>query len=222
MDTEKAISARHSVRYFTDQIVSEQDLRELVTAAQQAPSWVNSQPEHIYIATGATLETVRQAQAKLDNAGPNDRLEPSHSDLPVTAREKWSQEAQANMAQWSAGITTALGQNGSHLMQQAAAKLYNAPAVVYLTLPSGYSSWSLYDLGAFGQTLILAAQNRHIDSMTAYQFVKYPNMLRQNLAIPENEQIISGIALGYADKDAAVNRITAQREALDQVLKISN
>ena len=47
----------------------------------------------------------------------------------------------------------------------------------------------VYDLGAFGQTLMLAASNQGLATMTAYEFVKYPGVLRANMPIPDNEII---------------------------------
>ncbi|MCR1890093.1 hypothetical protein NSA16_02765 [Ligilactobacillus murinus] len=45
--------------------------------------------------------------------------------------------------------------------------MFNTPALIYLTLPKNTSEWSIYDLGAFGQTLMLAAADRKVDSMPA-------------------------------------------------------
>lgn len=56
--------------------------------------------------------------------------------------------------------------------------------------------------------------------MTAYQFVKYPEMLHQELEIPKDEKIIVGIGLGYRDEDTKVNEIRSSRNRLEEVLKI--
>lgn len=93
------------------------------------------------------------------------------------------------MAEWTAG----LGEAGK-LMAENAAQLYNAQAVLYLTLPKGYSEWSLYDLGALGNMIVLAATDRGIGSMTAYQFIKYPQMLRQHATI--NDEV--GLAVNQS------------------------
>lgn len=81
-----------------------------------------------------------------------------------------------------------------------ASQLYNAQAVVYLTLPKGYTPWSLFDLGAFSQNILLATTEQGIDSIVAYNFVKYPQILREELKIPDDEEIIVGIGLGFEDE----------------------
>jgi nitroreductase len=49
MDTIKAIITRRSVRHFTDEPVSEEQVNTLLRAAMQAPSAVNAQPWHFVV-----------------------------------------------------------------------------------------------------------------------------------------------------------------------------
>ena len=60
MEFSQVVADRHSVRDFTDQPVSREDLVDIVRTAQQAPSWVNSQPWRVYAATGATLAGIKK------------------------------------------------------------------------------------------------------------------------------------------------------------------
>lgn len=98
--------------------------------------------------------------------------------------------------------------------------LFNSTTIVYLTMPKGAPMWSVYDLGAFSMSLMLAACEKDIDSIPAYELIKYPEVLRENLPIPEDEDIIAGIALGYAS-DAKVNEFRSSRMAVEDILKIS-
>ncbi|CAM3262252.1 nitroreductase [Lactiplantibacillus plajomi] len=210
MEFQQAIQSRHSVRKFTDQPVTPATVKAILTDAQQAPSWVNSQPYHVHVAMGKSLERVRQQQADLEQAGMT-----GTPDVPLMSRKQWSPQAQANMAAWSQN----LGAAGNEMAANAA-QLYHAPVVLYLTLPAGYSDWSLYDLGAFGNSIVLSASSRGLASMTAYQFIKYPKMLRQQLVIPDDEKIIIGIGLGYRDDAALVNTIKATRMPLTDILSV--
>ncbi|MFB9769968.1 nitroreductase [Lactiplantibacillus modestisalitolerans] len=211
MELTQAIHNRHSVRQFTDQPVALTDIQAILTDAQQAPSWVNSQPYYVHLLMGQPLETLRQEQARLD-AVPTKGT----PDVPLVPRRAWSARAQQNMATWSANLGDA-----AQLMGPAAARLYNAPAVLYLTLPAGYANWSLYDLGAFGESILLGAAARGLATMTAYQFVKYPELLRRYVGIPADQKIIIGIGLGYEDHAAAINtQIKTDRQPLDQILTV--
>ncbi|MFB6804463.1 nitroreductase family protein [Peribacillus butanolivorans] len=45
---------RRSVRYFMDKQIDQETLIEIVKDAQMTPSWANSQPWRVYIATDET------------------------------------------------------------------------------------------------------------------------------------------------------------------------
>lgn len=212
MELNEAMKARHSVRRFTDQKVDLVTIKDILKEAQSAPSWVNSQPYKIYLATGASLERIRQQYEQLSQKG-----EKGNPDLHVMSRKLWSKQGRENMATW----TTGLSQEQSAAMGEESARLYNAPAILFMTLPKGYSGWSLYDLGAFDENIVLGATDRGIGSMTAYQLIKYPAVLRKELAIPADEDIIIGIALGYEDRDAVVNSIESTRMNLDDILSVN-
>lgn len=56
----EVIEKRHSSRDFKKDEISEDTLKEIVKIASISPSWENSQPWNVYIATGETLETIRE------------------------------------------------------------------------------------------------------------------------------------------------------------------
>ena len=57
MDALEAIRTRRSVRKFQDRPVSEEDLRQVLTAAMMAPSARNSQPWHFVVIDDHTMLT---------------------------------------------------------------------------------------------------------------------------------------------------------------------
>lgn len=109
----------------------------------------------------------------------------------------------------------------SFAMGKENAQLYNSPAILFMSLPKNYAGWSLYDLGAFDENIVLGVTTQGLASMTAYQLIKYPEVLRKELPISEDEDIIIGIALGYEDRDAVVNTISSTRISLDDILTVA-
>lgn len=55
--------------------------------------------------------------------------------------------------------------------------------------------------------------------MEAYEFVKFPDAIRKLMGIPEDEAIVMGIGLGYAD-GRKINGFRSSREPLEDVLTI--
>ena len=80
MEFKQVVAQRHSVRDFTEQPVSRQDLVDIVRTAQRAPSWVNSQPWRVYRRPPAPpLATIKERFAQKAAAG-----EKGNSDFPVS------------------------------------------------------------------------------------------------------------------------------------------
>jgi len=60
------------------------------------------------------------------------------------------------------------------------------------------------------------ARGRGLDTCPQVAFADFRAALRQELGIPQNEIIICGLALGYADPDAVENRLVTERASADQ------
>ena len=211
MQFSETLRARHSVRLFRNTPVSLETLRAVVADAQLAPSWVNAQEWKVWIATGKTLETVRREHSQKDNAGVK-----GESDLEPNHRDSFSPMARENMAAFvQSRIDAGLGD----IKIQSQAELFHAPAVIYLTLPKGFQPYMLFDLGGFEQTLMLAAADRGLGTVTAYNLVKYPDLLRKHVGIPETEAIVIGIAVGYEEKHA-LNDFRSKRRPVDDILTV--
>lgn len=52
MDFTTLVQKRHSTRDFTEQIIPRSQLDQIIQDALTTPSWVNSQPWRVYVATG--------------------------------------------------------------------------------------------------------------------------------------------------------------------------
>ena len=214
MEFKQVVAKRHSVRDFTDQPVSSQDLVDIVRTAQQAPSWVNSQPWRVYAATGAALTTIKERFAQKAAAGERGR-----SEFLVLSRAEWSDDAQANMAALSEKVA-ALGETAQDFAASQG-RLFNAQAVLYITIPKGSPLWSVHDLGAFSAMLALAAFDKGLGAINAYALVSRPDAVREIMGIGEDETLAVGIALGHpADSELAAFAPT--RVDVEKILTIRN
>lgn len=214
MDFTKVVNKRHSVRQFTDQAVETDLIKEIVTVAQRTPSWVNSQPWQVYCAQGTVLQQIKEAYREADQTG-----QASQPDLPVMSREEWAPRTQANMKQWRHDIVHHFSNfDEAHTaMSTASDSLYNSPVILFITVPQASPDWSIFDAGAFAQALMLAATNRGLGSIPTYNSVRFPNILRQILGIPDTERVLVGISLGYP-ADQPLNHYHSQRVPLSNVL----
>jgi nitroreductase len=209
------VNNRHSVRDFSDNPVKRQDLEEIIETVGKAPSWANDQPWKVVIATGKSLEEIRKNHLASSMGG---RME--GSEFPSLHRAGMGKQGQSNLRIWSNGIRTFLGQDAEYMYADSA-NLFNAPAVAYLLIPAHLSAWTAYDLGAFGQTLMLAAKDKGIDSMPAEEFVLNPSELHRVLGVNYDYIFGMGIGLGYA-KNAKINEFRSKRMDLSKFLTIKD
>ncbi len=212
MEFSELIRARHSVRLFEATPIAKDVLTAVVADAQRAPSWVNAQEWQVIITTGAKLDAIRRRYAERTAAGIK-----GASDFPPAHREDWSDYAQDNMKAFSESRTAA-GLDEVKIASQT--ELFHAPAVAYLLLPRKTNRWAILDLGGFEAMLCLAAADRGLGSVPAYNLVKYPDILREELGVTDNMQFAIGIALGY-EADHALNRFRSVRRPVSDYLRFA-
>ena len=214
MEFKEVVSKRHSVRNFREESVPVSVLEDIVRTAERAPSWENSQPWNVYIATGETLKKIRAIWA----SKYADKVKGA-PDMPTGHRTNFSARSQKSMEDFMGAVAEYSGDPEIAHFLNMNETLFNAPALVYLTLGKGHTGWPIYDLGGFGLALMLAAKDHGVDSITAYEIVKFPAELRPLLSVPEDEEIIMGIGLGYAADDS-INEFASTRLPLSEILTI--
>ncbi|MGT2895092.1 nitroreductase [Streptococcus entericus] len=213
MEFSQLIADRHSTRSFSEREVTTEQLEIMVKEASQTASWVNSQPWKVYVATGATLQAIRDDHKRLLAQGVK-----SSPVFPVLSRTGFQPDQQANMAQWSEE-QAAYSAVDDESFWQLNRDLFHAPAIVYIGLPKASPLWSVLDLGAFLQTLSLSANNQGLATMVAYEFTKFPAALADRLSLDPHYEVAIGMAVGYED-DHPVNQFRASRRSLDDLLTI--
>lgn len=214
MEFKDVLAREHATRKFKDQRVSEKTVRKVIEEAQRTPSLLNSQPWRIYVAEGEVAKAIRKEHEEKTLAN-----EEPHEEFDSLLKVEWDTFPSKNMATMSETLDYFL-RGETDDFDQAQLKLFNAPVIFFLTIPKQSPAWSIFDLGGFSQTLMLAANNRGLSTMPAHAFVKYPEVIRKYLNIPEDETIGIGIGLGYPNKKATINDYKSKRVPLDEILKI--
>lgn len=216
MEFSEVLQNRRSIRCFNHQPIERDTLIGIISDAQRTPSWANSQPWRVYLATGNTLDSIKAEHYAASSHGVRGQAE-----FSTMHREAWAPSTRRNMGNWSSQIRGHLGTNHADEYGDSQRDLFHAAAIAYLTIPAQSSLWSVFDLGAFSQTLMYGAVARGVATMSAYETVKYPHIVRKWMDIPETEVVAMGIALGYAD-DYRINAFVSEREPLDQILTVKD
>ena len=214
LDFKDVLENRRATRKFSNQQVSDKVITELVEDAQRAPSLLNSQPWRVYVAQGDVVDKIRKEFQEMVNAGV-----PSREDFSKMLKVEWDVFPSKNMSTMSDNLNFFL-RGEMNQFDDAQEELDDANTFIYMTIPKKSPAWSLFDLGAFSQTLMLSAVNHGLATMPSHQIVKYPDVIRKYLPIPEDEAIGMAVGLGYPDKRASINAYHSKRLPVDSILKI--
>jgi nitroreductase len=71
-------------------------------------------------------------------------------------------------------------------------------------------SW--LDYGMFLQNIMVAARARGLDTCPQAAFTQFHRVIREVLGLPEQQMVVCGMALGYADPNAVENTLLTERE----------
>ena len=211
MNVIEALNARHSVRVFTSMPIEREKLDTIIRAASRTPSWANTQPWEVFIATGDSLGRIREGfrESRAMNTQPSPEIPRIH-EWPEIAKKRLKQ---LNDSQRTGELSEAF-KDFVVLNQEA----FHAPAVLYLCMDKLFSEWGMYDLGAYSQSIMLAAKEQGLDSIPAIQLVVFPDVIRRELSIPDNLTIVVGIALGYRDDTHGINKYQSFRDPVEETV----
>jgi nitroreductase len=194
--TESILRSRHTVRVFKDEQIDQKLIEEIIAEAQFAPSWCNSQPWKAYVATGDLAKKI------CDTHYDNNLNGKSWAEVMPPQDDNWNKASAANRDLYLSQIPNYLGEEKAEEFLELNRRNFNSSAIVYITVPKNSAAYEYYDAGAFGYGIALSAYEHGIGSIPAYEFVRYPQEIRAAFDIPEDEEILIGIGLGYAKEDA--------------------
>jgi nitroreductase len=224
MDVVQAINERYSVRAFKPDPVPLDLLRKIIEQAQRAPSWANTQPWEFAVATGKKLKAIQEACVKRGSEVMHD----SQSEVarPPEFPEPYITRIKKMQARERRGRSSEMTKEDFEARFKDNARHYGATTCIYLLVgkdflyqPKGINVWAIYDCGSVVQNIMLLATNYGLGTIAQAMAVVYPDVIRQELGIPEDKLIALGIAIGYPDEDNPVNQDRRKREPLDEIAK---
>ncbi|MEI9994739.1 MAG: nitroreductase [Rhizomicrobium sp.] len=209
------LHARRSVRAFRPDPVSRETVEELLRLASRAPSGTNIQPWNVHVVAGAVRARLEaEVLAHRDSNPPDDRAEfprtgkrkePYVGRMRKLGKDMYSLigipkgDQAANWAQW--------GRNY---------KFFDAPVGLIFTIDKDLDAMSFVDIGMFMQSFMLAAKLHGLDTCAQGAWNNYWSVTRRVLNVPEDEYILCGISLGYADEASPVNTLVSEREPVER------
>jgi nitroreductase len=216
LNVTEAVRTRRSVRAFLDTPVSGALLREVVELAARSASGGNLQPWRLYVLGGEPLAQFKAIMQKRLTVGPTS--DPADYDIyPPDLWEPYRSERYVVGEEMYALLGTPRTDKAGRLRQFARNfQFFDAPAALfcYVDRRMGRPQWS--DLGMYLQTLMLLLRELGLDSCAQECWSVYPRTVAEFLQPPDELMLFCGMAIGYADEQAPVNRLRTRRLPLDQ------
>ena len=211
MNVTDAIRSRKSVRAFLDRPVDMSVLREVLTLAARAPSGGNLQPWRLFVVTGEPLAKFKQTMLKRVQEQPQgEPLE--YNVYPPDLWEPYRTERYDLGEAMYALLDIPRSDKVGRLRQFARNyQLFGAPAALFCYVDRGMGTPQWSDLGMYLQTVMLLLRERGLDSCAQECWAMYQQSVAAFLNPPAEWMLFCGMAIGYADESAAVNRLDSRR-----------
>jgi nitroreductase len=218
---DEAITSRRSIRAFLSKPVPREDIEELLSVASRAPSGSNTQPWKVYVLTGATRKRLSDEimatyldPAKLGEHKEEYNYYPLKWVAPyIDRRRKVGWDLYALLGLSRENKTGMQAQHGRNY------QFFDAPVGLIFTIDRVMEQGSWLDYGMFLQNLMIAARARGLDTCPQAAFTQFHKVISQVLELPEGEQVVCGMALGYADQEKIENTLITEREPLSGFAK---
>jgi nitroreductase len=204
-----------SIRAFKKDPVPEELLKKVIETACWSPSYKNTQPWEVMVLSGAKKEGLSTMMVELLESG----AEPI-PDLAVP--ESWPDAEQARINKLFAKREELTGIDLSAPEWIVKAKkinfhFYGAPHAIYLYQDNSLSQWSLFDLGLFAQSLMLAAHAHGLGTVPQAFATDYAQNIKKYLDIPASKRLVLGMSIGYPDMDAPANAFRTDRSPVEKI-----
>ncbi len=215
MNVIEALKTRHSTRAFQDKAIPEDTIIEILDAARYAPSGVNTQPWQVAVLSGDSKQNLQEKIEQAFRNGEKSQLDyqyyPEQWEEPYKSRRK-----ACGLKMYSAlGITR---EDKERQMDQWAAnyRAFDAPVMLLFFMDGAMQTGSFIDYGMFIQSVMLAAVDKGLATCPQASLAEYPELVKHELGYLKDSILVAGMAMGYEDREAAVNSYRTDREAVDE------
>ena len=212
-----AIQGRMSVRAFLPKPVPRDTLLNLLQLAGRAPSGTNTQPWKVYVLQGASRDSlVDKVCAAHDAVRADPSLAAQYQEAYDYYPKQWVSPYIDRRRENGWGLYGLLGigkgdKDKMHAQHQRNFRFFDAPVGLMVTIDKVMGGGSLVDTGMFLQNLMVAARAHGLDTCPQAAWNSYARIILPHIGAGDNEMLVCGLALGYADPADKVNTFHTPR-----------
>jgi len=217
MKLQKAMLERRSIRGFKDEPVSKALLEDVIALANRAPSSMNTQPWHLHVLTGKPLEVVRQGNTDRMLAGVT----------PVREIEDYAEykgKHRKRQIEIAVQLFEAMGIERKDAERRQdwvmrGFRQFDAPVSIVVCFDRSLLGNTIahFDTGAMTYGLVLAAWSKGLGGVINGQGIMQSPVVREAANIPEDQVILTCVALGWPDEEFVANSVVSRRRPIENI-----
>ena len=210
---DEAIKTRHSLRAFLPTPVPRATVEEILEVASWAPSGTNTQPWQVHVLTGEALKRVagRIQTTYLDSA-QNAAHKEEYAYYPTEWRSPYIDRRRK--VGWDLYGLLGIAKTDKARMQHQHGRnfiFFDAPVGLFFTIDRVMQQGSWLDYGMFLQNIMVAARARGLHTCPQAAFTQFHRVIAEELQLGEEQMLVCGMSLGYADPAAVENSLVTER-----------
>jgi nitroreductase len=216
-----AITSRRSIRAYLPQAVARDDIAQILRVAGRAPSGTNTQPWKVYVLEGERKRELSAAILAIHNDPEQAKL---HTEEYAYYPREWVSPFIERRRKVGWDLYALLGLTRDNKAGMAAQHgrnydFFGAPVGLIFTIDRVMQQGSWLDYGMFLQSVMVAARARGLDTCPQAAFTQYHRVISSMLDLPDNETVVCGMSLGYADTTKIENSLITERMAVEEFVK---
>ncbi|MDQ1334171.1 MAG: Nitroreductase [Thermodesulfobacteriota bacterium] len=213
MELLKAIEERRSTRAFLERPVDHDKIETLIRLATQAPSAINLQPYELTIVSGKEKQRlsrllVKRMRERNISCGPG-----AKSPLPEYFVER--ERGLFNVIRPNLPEQTPF----QDFINEGSCHFYGAPTAIVITIDQVFSSARLTDIGVLVGYLVMSAHALGLGTCPIGLITAFDDDIKESLNIPDKKKVVIGVAVGYPDPEAPINRSRSDRVPIEDLVK---
>ena len=214
MDLLKVINERKSIRAFKTDPVPREKIEEIVSLTIHAPSAINLQPWEFIVVTGEEKERlgrrlIKAYREKQISCGPGN-VKP----LPKTIAKRG-----AKTLELMNPFFQEMGIDSNQFINEGSCNFYGAPVAILICLDDSFPKARFVDIGLVLAYFILVAHEFGLATCPIGLIIAYEDEIKDLLNIPENKNVVIGVALGYPNRDIPINHFKSPRDDLEKFVR---
>ena len=212
MKVSEAVASRKSIREFLKTPVKNSLIKDLLSKSARAANGGNLQPWQIFVINNESMTAFLKHQSEWTEPET-----PAYDIYPSGLKEPYRTSRYELGEQMYNLLNISRDDKEARFMQVLKNfEFFGAPAAIFCFVDRqmGPPQWS--DLGMFLQTFMLLGQEVGIDTCAQEAWSMKQESVSNFFKVDDETMLFCGMAIGYKDPDAIVNKLNSERRPVDQ------